>query len=224
MLFRGYIDDFIVNQQDERKWLHVKIPIKSISDKNTSIKKNDNVKFISIFAKLEDVPSEKQASHSAFPPGTYRNIIAVDRIFLSKSGTEGNSKSYYCAKYPPFNSSKGYFGSYWTDNMDEKEIDITQDEEVGKSACDSTTGYGWTGNACCGDDTTNSLAYLTNINKIFVGESFADDKGGCIKGAFIENNSVMAVKYNKTSAGEASLLLKRPWLRGWCGAPKTSDI
>ena len=204
VLFRGYVDDFIVNQEEEGKWLHVKIPISSSSNKLSSIRKDSNVKALVLYADIRDVPVDRKVRHRLFPNDkTYSNIIAVDRIFLTNAFSRYN---YYCSKYP---ATLNNFGIYWINDMDTQILDITRKAPMGKAVCDETMGYGWTGNICCGDDTTSESKFLSNINRYSVAESFSDNSGeaGCVKGNAVKNNSAVVVKYNNSvSAGEASLL------------------
>jgi hypothetical protein len=71
----------IVNQDEAQKWLHVKIPISSWNRKN--------IQHISIYANKDDVSQAFEVYHSKLndlEKGTinrFRNIFAIDRIFLS---------------------------------------------------------------------------------------------------------------------------------------------
>jgi len=97
---------------------------------------------------------------------TYRNAIAVDKIFLRPRGdmADYNNKLRYCSV------STGNIVTWITD-LDDSTLDI------GAQACEGTPSFGWTGNLCCGDDTVTDTK-----------EYWADSDDGCWMGNPIRND------------------------------------
>lgn len=183
VLFIGNINDYITGQIQGGKWMRVRIPI---GDGAGKIEPADRVNLISIFAKEEEVPLNNLIDHSKLPQFHFRNIIAVDRLYLIPPYTN----NYYCLRYPPGSTTE--FNDMWAQDMDILATDIGS-FPIGKGLCDNTPGFGWTGTACCGDDISSSVS--GKLNEKYVSESYADISHGCVKGYPLRNNSIMSIDY-----------------------------
>ncbi len=174
-----YFDDFIARYSTSgselNKWHHIRIPL-------TPDMKTKNPKRIKIYASTNDIKNSLADPNKRLtvtnPAGTYIMIIGLDRFFLSS----GNTK--YCATdFNKFSGDVSNVGRWITD------LDTDRD------ACNNVPSYHWTSansnyddglqTHCCGDD-QNAL----------IDESYKDVKGGCWKGQFISNNTIVPTSVN----------------------------
>jgi len=175
-VFDEPIKNYIVNQPQEGKWLHVKIPLTFTRDRIT---------FIALYVNKSDVPSNIIITHPNLT-GQYRNIIAIDRISLTKNNPSENK---YCAAFPTNDVGDYWIGGEQIDNN--TNVDVMLDP-VGKLICDQTPSWGWTGTRCCGDDGE---------------ENYTDTKAGCLRGSIVRNNSVFNFTQNADGTGQVTSVL-----------------
>ncbi|MFC1741249.1 hypothetical protein ACFL3V_01810 [Nanoarchaeota archaeon] len=210
------IVDYVVNEPELEKWLHVVIPTNEIMRPEGL--RPDVLAFVSDGERLLDFDTVQIAGESA----SYSNIVGVDKISLrpynepkSQSGSDldpithtnaagpGAENAYCTATWPPT----------WIKDLDE---DGTVDDSLpagdnpaGRFTCDSIPSYGWTGNMCCGDDTgRDAVFYAFNDPNNLRGretfkEYYSDTYAGCWAGnKLAENSRVMMLKYDMYSSGQ----------------------
>jgi len=166
ILFDADITDFVVNDISLLRWLHVKIPLDF--DKST-------VRTLVFYEAKENLPYDpndylidRQLSEIA----GYRNIIGLDRIFLSRDDQ------------PRFCSATS--APTWINDLDNNVKD-NFGVPAGKLPCILTPGYAWTGTQCCGDDQTHNYD-----------ETYNDDEDGCWRGQVVRNNTAVRINIAPT--------------------------
>ncbi len=193
VLFDGYVDDYVTGQIQAGKWMRVVIPVE-----DGEIIPSNSTRILVLYADKEDVP-QRLMTHEVFGTLRLRNALAIDRIHLGPGGNVNNQYRRYCAKYPQEDVG------YWVSEMDQNDSDVSG-FPVGKGVCENTPGFGWTGNACCGDDLA-STSLLRLQESGVVAESYADTLHGCVKGFTVRNNSVMNLSYANPAGGPGSASL-----------------
>ncbi len=170
ILFNENITKYVVNDFALTKWLHVKIPLYELDEDIT------NVRMLTFYEAVDNLPvsdtwlTDPQIGDPNLATGKFRNIIGLDRIFLSR-----DDQPRYCSagQYPT-----------WIDDLDDPAED-SFDVAKGELPCISTPGYGWTGTRCCGDDQTH-----TN------NETYIDTEHGCWRGLPVYNNTAVDIGSN----------------------------
>ncbi|MBW2977582.1 putative metal-binding motif-containing protein [Candidatus Woesearchaeota archaeon] len=172
LLFFQPITKYVVNTVSLRKWMHVVIPL----DDPNWVDPPDYVSHIVFYADTEKVRTAGGLTQTTIADSlitTWDNVIGLDRFFLKPKTTP-----HYCT---------GTNKPMWISDLDNATRDL-DNISFGKSACQSTPTFGWTGAQCCGDDTTAQTH-----------EYFADSLAGCWKGNFVPpDTTIMNVEYELT--------------------------
>jgi hypothetical protein len=186
--FKVKIVDYVVNEPELNKWLHVVIPTSRLWMPNF---RPDVIVFAADIAKLQEL------GKAYIDNEPYSNVIGIDKIHLRPWKVDmepqmgSDAENAYCTgTWPPT----------WINNLDEKRnpFGTKISQLAGMYACDSIPSYGWTGTMCCGDDNGNN----TNVDGKYPAgqtafkEFYSDITAGCWAGNRIaENTRLMIVKY-----------------------------
>jgi hypothetical protein len=195
------IVDYVVNEPELMKWLHVSIPVADITAAGFT---PDVILFASDVGRLSELGSSVWADNLGGERKEFSNIIGVDKIHFTPypAPTDPHmnldDENYVCTgTWPPT----------WVSNLDSAAT--VGGAPMGRDACESIPSYGWTGSNCCGDDTGNDTA-SGRIGSATFKEFYADDDAGCWAGNVIANNTrIMLVKYNVSYAGHANVEMSR---------------
>ena len=120
-------------------------------------------------------------------PGSQEVVFLFNNVYL-RGGTDLSDNAFCSSPWsdwhvnldgPDRDDNSGYFG------IEAGERDET---ELGSKefACNSIPGYGWTGSACCGDD-SQGLG-----SDEYYGEFFVDEQGACIGSGFVPDGRTVA--------------------------------
>ncbi|MBI4441335.1 thrombospondin type 3 repeat-containing protein [Candidatus Woesearchaeota archaeon] len=151
--------DYVGNGHSLNKWMHVSIPL---SDCTSNLRNIEGVVFLS-----KEGDAKSFGNIFTFKNQRVYNAIGIDRVFLTGGQTKYCSGSFYHPTNLP---------NLWIDDLDYN-APGGDDIPAGKTACDKTPGYGWTGEQCCGDDSTRDSP-----------EYYADSQAGCWLGNRIASN------------------------------------
>jgi len=170
LLFYQPITKYAVNTISLGKWMHVVIPLDDLNwiEEPSYV---SHILFYADAAKVRAAGGRTQTVVGDHPNDVWENIVGIDRIFLRPETTQ------YCT---------GTDKPKWIEDLDNntKEYEV-EGTEFGKAACQTTPTFAWTGNKCCGDDTTAEEQ-----------EYFSDALAGCWKGNPIpQDQTVMNVEY-----------------------------
>ncbi len=163
ILFDENITDYVVNDVNLKRWLHVKIPLTF---------SKGNIRTLVFYENATNIPvSATVYLTDTQLAGQFRNIIGLDRIFLSR------------IDQPRFCSATAY--PMWITDLDDDSYDLSKYGTTiphGWLPCSFTPGYTWTGTQCCGDDQTYTFD-----------ETFVDSLDGCWRGLVVKNNTVVDI-------------------------------
>ncbi len=182
--YSWYLDEpiikYAVNEPRLGKWLHIIIPITEFEPTPT------HVGIVVLYADAEDLNKYSASVSSESLGSGLVNIIGVDKLHLSKENSP------VCT---------GTVTSKWISNLDD--FDPNQAsvfEQSGRAACNAIPSYGWTGSACCGDDTGLDLnGGYTLIGDDTVKEYYNDTEAGCWGGNRVtDGERMMLVEYTLT--------------------------
>ncbi|MFH1669453.1 MAG: hypothetical protein ABIA62_06005 [Candidatus Woesearchaeota archaeon] len=195
------IVDYVVNEPELMKWMHVVIPIEGIVSSGFQ---PENLVLASDIKRLRQLKTEVKAKvneggNSLTKP--YSNIIGIDKIHLKPNATDPNLRRVSGAEDYMCTSTET---PRWISDLD----DTTQEEgdmPYGMYSCDAVPSYGWTGTMCCGDDTGNNTKYSWSqpiLGKDTFKETYNDSKAACWSGNLLpEGSRAMLVKYNLSYSG-----------------------
>ncbi|MFH1850515.1 MAG: hypothetical protein ABH879_10145 [archaeon] len=153
--FNTPVVNYVQNGAQLQKWLHVMIPLASLSGKriDTIMFYVDNARaYNSVTYVYVEAENKK-----------YQNAIGIDKISLIPKDFD----RIVCT---------GGESPTWISDLDEDK------DSIGELACEETPSFGWTGTACCGDDTTPSQE-----------EIWADAEAGCWMGNTIRPDTPFGV-------------------------------
>jgi hypothetical protein len=204
-LFRSYmfpvklrVVDYVVNEPELKKWLHVSIPIDEILIPGFA---PEVILFASDPMRLSKLGTIVRAADI---DREFSNIIGVDKIHFRPKKDDPHFKpgdeNYFCTgTWPPT----------WISDLDQTAPipNIPETDNPGREACEAIPSYGWTGSMCCGDDTGSDTDYdpATGAKKVGAStfkEFYADDISGCWAGNVLVNNSrVMIIRYDLVYSG-----------------------
>jgi hypothetical protein len=187
------IVDYVVNEPELMKWLHVSIPIEDITTPGFT---PDVILFASDVTRLSELGSSVWANNIKGERKEFSNIIGVDKIHFRPKDYPADphkklgDENFVCTgTWPPT----------WVSNLDSTAT--VGGAPMGRDACESIPSYGWTGTKCCGDDTGKNTTPGT-IGPATFKEFYADTDAGCWAGNILANGSrIMLVKYNLSYSG-----------------------
>ena len=200
------IVNYVVNEPQLGKWLHVRIPISEFKAPPY------DVDIIVLYADSADIKSAGTEVRSPnLGAQIFSNVIGLDKIHLvSKEGNEIVNR--WCTGTFPI--------STWISDLDEggevapeslgsdEAIFQAKIDQPGRAACAAVPSYGWTGHYCCGDDTGDDTEFdPDNPQDRTIGddtekEFFNDTDAGCWGGNKIaDGQRVMMVEYELTHTG-----------------------
>jgi hypothetical protein len=199
-IYKFRIVDYVVNEPELMKWLHVIIPTNEVAIPTF---KPDALVFASNVRKLMALDHSVKLKGSK--SGTYSNVIGVDKIHFTPESSDlpSGAENFFCT---------GTWAPEWVDDLDDTNPADLGNELLGQSACEAIPSYGWTGNRCCGDDTGTDVKYNSPTDKIIGMETqrkeyYADSRAGCWAGNRIaENETIMMVKYNMYYSGPSGTM------------------
>lgn len=185
--FDGPVTDYVVNEPELGKWLHVVIPIDEF------IGKPEEVDLILFYADAEELHKAGTTINvGAFPQKDFSNVIGLDKIHLVKEDGENR----FCS---------GTLKPHWLEDLDDSSYVDTPElgyNQAGRAACNAIPSYGWTGNYCCGDDTGRDTEFdPANPGGRKIGddtfkEFFNDTEAGCWAGQKVaDGERMMLVQY-----------------------------
>jgi hypothetical protein len=189
--YKFRIVDYVVNEPELMKWLHVSIPLEDITTPGFS---PDVILFASDVKRLSELGSSVWANNLKSERKEFSNIIGVDKIHFRPKDEDRHKapgdENYVCTgTWPPT----------WASNLDS--TTTVGGAPMGRDACEAIPSYGWTGSKCCGDDTGNDTA-PGHVGAVTFKEFYADDDAGCWAGNVLANGSrIMLVKYNLSYSG-----------------------
>ncbi|MBW2972337.1 hypothetical protein KY359_04845 [Candidatus Woesearchaeota archaeon] len=195
--FKVKITDYVVNEPELGKWMHVIIPIDDIFKGGAF--EIDSVVFASNTRKLMDLGTtvhvDINGNGYAEPNEIFSNVIGVDKLFLKpESDLPAGADNLYCSgTWPPT----------WFGDLDDTSIrPAGATDMIGRSACEAIPAYGWTGTLCCGDDTGSDSYYNSPSDKrigpmVEVKEFYNDEDSGCWSGnRIVDDERAMLVEYD----------------------------
>ncbi|MBI5880955.1 hypothetical protein HZB90_02390, partial [archaeon] len=191
------IVDYVVNEAELNKWLHVSIPIDDITmagfTPDVMVLASNVLRLIRLGTSVDVTVYDERK--------TFSNVIGVDKIHFRPKTEQlldrAKDENYFCT---------GTWPATWVSDLDQDTPipGIPDTEHPGRDACEAIPSYGWTGNKCCGDDTGDNTAPGL-IGPATTKEFYADTNAGCWAGNVIANGSrIMLVKYNLSYAGIAN--------------------
>ncbi|MFC1723791.1 hypothetical protein ACFL0V_06635, partial [Nanoarchaeota archaeon] len=185
------IVNYVVNEPQLGRWLHVVIPIEEFKADPV------DVDIIVLYADSADIYAV-DTEVSAMGGTEFSNVIGLDKIHLV-----GNSGNRFCTGTFPVSTWIGDLDN--AESVDGGDVDDPRDlyKQLGRAACSAIPSYGWTGNSCCGDDTGNNTDFNPNqprnsvIGDDTFKEFFNDTEAGCWAGKRVaDGERMMLVQYN----------------------------
>jgi len=173
-LLGSSIIKFSTTGSELNKWHHIRIPL-------TDEMKTKNMTSLKFYAKGLELNNDYYTLPTVKPTLLNANgvtvsqfmIFFIDKLYLSSSDT-----TYCTTDLDKYGEGVSKIGR-WTDNLDDDAAD----------ACNNVASFKWTGTQCCGDDNGK---FNDDFPDGF--ETYNDIEGGCWRGMFIPNNTIISTE------------------------------